>query len=217
MFYYLYQITNLVNNKIYVGVHKTHDINDGYMGSGKVIKSAIEKYGIDNFRKDILETFQDAKSMYAKEKEIVNDKFLLREDTYNLRRGGSGGFDYINKQRLNVSLERSRKGGHQTSSISRPLRDAQRSARMIKEHSIGDRTTVFSDPFFQKQMCERSNSADSIAKKKNTWKITCRNQGDKNPNFGTMWITNGSENCKLHKSDEIPQGWRKGRVMLKNI
>lgn len=37
MFYYLYQITNLVNNKIYVGVHKTHKFDDGYMGSGKVI------------------------------------------------------------------------------------------------------------------------------------------------------------------------------------
>ena len=35
--------------------------------------------------------------MYAKEKEIVTEEFILREDTYNLRRGGYGGFDYINK------------------------------------------------------------------------------------------------------------------------
>lgn len=56
MKYYLYQITNLVNNKIYVGVHKTTDMNDGYMGSGKVIRAAIEKYGAENFKKDILET-----------------------------------------------------------------------------------------------------------------------------------------------------------------
>ena len=41
-YYYIYQITNLVNNKIYVGVHKTKDLNDGYMGSGKVIISAIK-------------------------------------------------------------------------------------------------------------------------------------------------------------------------------
>jgi len=85
-----------VNNKIYVGVHKTKDLDDGYMGSGKVIKHAIEKHGIDNFRKDILEFFEDAESMYAREKEVVTDEFLLREDVYNLRRDGNGGFDYIN-------------------------------------------------------------------------------------------------------------------------
>jgi len=67
------------------------------MGSGKVIKRAIEKHGLENFRKDILEFFENTEDMYAREKEIVSEHFLLREDVYNLRRGGHGGFDYINK------------------------------------------------------------------------------------------------------------------------
>ena len=68
MFYILYRVTNNLNGKIYVGVHKTNDLDDGYMGSGKVINRAIEKYGIENFSKVILEQFEDPAAMYAREK-----------------------------------------------------------------------------------------------------------------------------------------------------
>ena len=57
MKYIVYEITNKVNGKIYVGVHKTENLNDGYMGSGKNIKDAIKKYGIDNFDKKYLSIF----------------------------------------------------------------------------------------------------------------------------------------------------------------
>jgi hypothetical protein len=103
MFYYLYEIKNIVNNKIYVGVHQTKDINDGYMGSGTVINKAYEKYGKDMFVKTILEYFDSRDAMINREKEIVNEDFLSRDDTYNLRRGGTGGFDYINKNGLNIN------------------------------------------------------------------------------------------------------------------
>lgn len=108
MIYYLYQITNLVNGKIYVGIHVTNDLEDGYMGSGKVIKRAIAKHGACNFQKDILEFFDTKEQMYAREKEVVTEEFLERDDVYNLRRGGLGGFDAINKNPQLV-LRRNRK------------------------------------------------------------------------------------------------------------
>jgi len=98
----MYQITNKVNNKIYVGVHKTESLDDGYMGSGSIIRRAIDKHGISNFEKVILEHFDNSEAMYAKEKEVVDESFLERDDVYNLRRGGQGGFDYINKNGLNI-------------------------------------------------------------------------------------------------------------------
>ena len=46
--YYIYRITNLINNKTYIGQHKYKKINDYYMGGGKNIKRAIKKYGREN-------------------------------------------------------------------------------------------------------------------------------------------------------------------------
>jgi len=86
--YTVYKTTNLVNGKIYVGVHKTKNPNDSYLGSGNQIKRAIEKYGADSFSKEILFEYADKDLAYAKEAEIVNEEFLLRDDVYNLCHGG---------------------------------------------------------------------------------------------------------------------------------
>jgi hypothetical protein len=95
MLYIIYQITNKVNDKFYIGVHKTKDINDDYMGSGINIRNAIKKYGLDNFEKKILYIFTNKKEAFAMEKKIVNDDLLSNPMCYNIKQGGRGGFDHI--------------------------------------------------------------------------------------------------------------------------
>jgi hypothetical protein len=69
------------------------------MGSGKWLKRAINKHGVENFTKEILFVFENEIEMNEKEKELV----VLSEESYNLCDGGGGGFGYIIKNGLNKS------------------------------------------------------------------------------------------------------------------
>lgn len=91
MHFYLYKITNRVNDKIYIGIHKTKNLEDGYFGSGKLLNYAIKKYGKENFNIQILEMFDTEEAMVNREIEIVNEAFINRPDVYNIMVGGRFG------------------------------------------------------------------------------------------------------------------------------
>jgi hypothetical protein len=91
-YYYVYKLTNLVNNKIYIGVHKSTDIDkDNYLGSGTSLLSAKLKYGESNFERVILYKFDRSECAYIVEKMIVDKDFIRKRDNYNECLGGEGG------------------------------------------------------------------------------------------------------------------------------
>jgi len=91
----VYRITNQINGKYYIGVHSTDDINDNYMGSGMAIRRAIKKYGIINFKKEILYIFDNKSDAYDKERSLL-ENIWNTDDSYNMSAGGNGGWDHIN-------------------------------------------------------------------------------------------------------------------------
>jgi hypothetical protein len=183
------------------------------MGSGKVIKRAIEKHGISNFKKDILEYFDDSHAMYAREKQIVTDEFLLREDTYNIMRGGHGGFDYINKNNLGVTdhwknnpeshIIGSIKGGNKTKELKKGIHDPNNRFKGWVNEEHQTLTTI------------AAQSQEARDKRINTFNEINHQSGEKNSQFATRWITNNIENKKIKKTDTLPIGWKYGRVIRK--
>lgn len=89
--YVVYETTNLVNGKYYIGVtDSTKETFKQYLGSGRKLKQAIKRYGKENFNRVIIASFPDKKSAYRHEKAIVNSDLIMNPNCYNVSIGGGG-------------------------------------------------------------------------------------------------------------------------------
>lgn len=97
--HFLYRITNKVNSHYYIGIHSTDNLNDGYMGSGALLKEAIKEFGIENFTREIIDSFDTRKQALAVEAETVNLQLLSDPKCYNLIVGGNIGMQTVSSKR----------------------------------------------------------------------------------------------------------------------
>lgn len=219
MYYTVYKTTNKINNKIYIGCHKTDDLEDGYMGSGKVLKRSIEKYGTKSFKKEYLHIFDNPEDMFEMESTLVNEDFVKEDTNYNLKPGGKGGFDYINNNKLNVypNIGNIGHGGENLLhgiKLKKHLVENDKYEQWKKNISVTlkrlYKNGLIESPFIGKK---HSNEAKLKIGKANSIK----QKGNKNSQHGSMWIYNLElkENKKIKKDSTIPDGWVKGRKMFK--
>jgi len=207
-FYILYKTTNLKNEKFYIGVHETFNLEDGYLGSGKRLKNSLYYHGKDNFKREVLEYFDNSKSMYIREQEIVNEELLKNPKCLNIGLGGIGGF--VNKKHMincsNAGNKRQKYLQENDNEWFDKIRK-QRSITAIKLHKIG-KLKNWSDNVTWKG---KIHTVETIEKMKNSHKEI--HSGTKNSQFGTCWVTDETINKKITKGTEIPKGFRLGRVI----
>ena len=113
MYYILYKTTNLINDKFYIGIHQTKNLNDNYLGSGTVLNHSIKKYGKENFKREIIKLCNSYQELIELEKEYVNEEFLADKNNYNLKTGG-GNFGILSKEsrnKISETLKRKYKAG----------------------------------------------------------------------------------------------------------
>lgn len=210
-YFYLYQITNCINGKVYVGVHKTNNLDDGYMGSGKRLCYAIEKYGIENFRKEILEYFDSMEDMFSREAEIVNEEFALNENTYNIAVGGRGGSTKATNGKTGKKVSKEGVERIRASRLKYEKQMTEKDKETRRERVRLGLQLAIKNGYNPATFLGRTHSTET--KSKISEKAKIHQKGERNSQFGKMWITNGIKNQKIHKDNTIPKGWKKGRVM----
>jgi hypothetical protein len=228
MYYLIYETTNLINGNFYVGAHQTKNLNDGYLGSGKYFRHALKKYGDSNFSRKILFEFDNQHDMFVKENEIVDEEFVSRKDTYNIKLGGSGGFDHLNygtaksknlrfdpEYQKNISwLSHPEKYG--VADVQEWRRRGQKKIQELIDIGKFNPTKWFDEhPKIRQKGLDKMNSPEAMTKRIKTFHAMGHQQGSKNSQYGTCWITNEIENKKIKKeniSEWFNKGWKFGRI-----
>ena len=113
MMYYIYRITNKINGKTYIGQHKYKKLNDSYMGSGKLIRRAQKKYGMENFEKEILYScIQYKETADDMERFAIAKERALGKAEYNIAGGGEGFLGVHHSEGTKRKLSKANKGKH---------------------------------------------------------------------------------------------------------
>ena len=193
MYFTVYKITNNVNGKIYIGMHQTDTLVNNYMGSGTYLNNAKKKHGVWNFTKEYIYFLNSYEEMASKEREIVNEEFLKRTDVYNLALGGHGSLYYINKSGKNLYGLNGTSGyglenllpfsiiKDRMIATNRWENHLQKLSISLKEQYSNGRINGF---------LGKSHTVETISKIKDAHRINSHQQGTKNSQFNTKWISN---------------------------
>ena len=203
-YHFLYKTTNLINNKFYIGMHSSDDLDDGYFGSGKIINYSVNKHGIENHQVEILEFLPSREELKKREAEVVNNELMANPLCMNLKFGGEGGWDHINNGSGIYQAIAGHLGGkscweqhreHLTEVTSKNFAEARKSKKWDSKSFLGKKHTEETKSKIREKCSENS-------------------KGENNSQFGTCWICNGKETKKIKKYDLdiwLNQGWYTGR------
>ena len=286
-YHYFYKITNNLNDHYYYGIHSTDNLDDGYMGSGTRLRYAYEKYGIENFTKEILKFFETREEAAKHEADVVNEVLIKDENCYNISLGGDGwkmvgtttmhdlsgkyyrvsvddprvlsgdlvgpnkgkaNYKDSNGTLLRLSVDDPRVLSGEVESYVKGIGTYKDSNGTLLRLSVDDPRVLSGEvvpmnkgktlvkdangKFYNVSVSDprvlsgelkpvwvgKKHKPETIEKFKRTYKEIGHQQGEKNSQYGTCWITKNGENKKIKKEEleiYVQHGWTKGRVIKK--
>lgn len=234
---YIYLVANCINDKYYIGQHKynttnqpdeipeevleayrkSHDhdmfsIDINYLGSGTLLKSAINRYGRDKFYvEDILDIASCKNELDALEEWWIFNYRCLGHKLYNIAPGGSGGdiISNLPKDKYSKLCELHRYNSLKSTS---PLR-----------HSVvGELNPMYGKHHSKESKLKISKSKLGSKMSSDTRKLMSNNRSN-NPKFkppspkGKIYVNNGEYSVRidpLDLNDWIIKGFKRGRKLI---
>lgn len=195
--YYIYKITNLINDKMYIGQHFGY-VNDMYMGSGKIICRAIKRYGLENFAKDILEICTKD-TVNNREIYYINKYNSICPNGYNISTGGTGGDTLTNHP--NIQQIKQKMKEHHSNFWTGHFHTEETKQKISEHHADFSGSK---HPRFGQKLSDKTKQ-----------KISEKSKLKK----GYRHIYNpltGEQKCLMHQTDPLPDGFCFGRHSKKD-
>jgi predicted DNA-binding transcriptional regulator len=111
MINFVYITTNQINGKQYVGDHSTNDLEkDNYVGSGIYILHALNEYGKENFKREILEHFNTKEEAFNAQEKYIQEYNTLVPNGYNISPKGGLCIKGCHSEETKQKIGKSNKG-----------------------------------------------------------------------------------------------------------
>lgn len=196
MYGYIYKITNLLNNKIYIGKHKysQYKLDENYITSGIIIKQSIKKNGIENFKIELVDKADSLEELNAKEIFYIKQFNSMHPVGYNITSGGDGhkGCSSWNKGLTKETDERVK-------------------YNVLKAHQT--KLKRYGNPYGKQNISLSEEHKEKIRRANKNQKPTDYSKYMSSiKNSDTHFYNNGSIELKFKDGEQIPDGFVKGRL-----
>ena len=221
MYGYIYETTNLINGKKYIGQHKSKNFDEKYIGSGKYLWNAIRKYGIENFECKIIEECDSREQL--NEREIYWISFynaVKSKNYYNITKGGKyyNPYEGLNKEdyeRACKKLSESSKGkvNINNGKIERRINPSELQEYLNNGFILGQLDS-------HKMLGERNGMYNKTHSDEVKEKLVNCNLGKNNPSYGKHWYTNGINEIYVREDEYelyYKDTYKKGRIKRTNV
>lgn len=218
MYHYVYKTTNNINKKYYIGAHSSNKLNDGYLGSGEILKQSIKKHGKKNFTKEILSFFDTRQEAFEYEQKLVTESLVNDDNCYNMCTGGLG--CTIKSAEYKKKMSEKLKGRVFSEEHKRKISLAQtgpKNHRYGKSNSNNPKLYGPDNGMYGKKHSEETKKRMSENRKKNKIQLTdglklayslaCKNK---------LWYNNGVVAKRFYENTQ-PIGFVKGRKIRKEM